>query len=60
MTRFCIILFFVMLAPVITGADATQKGATELLARIDHLGFCCKDWIGMQKGRSLLLVRQQP
>jgi hypothetical protein len=37
MTWFCIVLFFVMLAPVITGADATQKGATELLARIDHL-----------------------
>lgn len=61
MTRFCIVLFFVMLAPVITGADATQKGATELLARIDHLVYATPDLNrGVEEIEKLLGVRATP
>lgn len=61
MTRVRIVLFFAMLAFVITGTGATQKGATELLARVDHLVYATPDLNrGVEEIEKFLGVRATP
>ena len=61
MTRFRIAPLLTALAVVITGAGATQKGAAELLMRVDHLVYATPDLNrGVEEIEKLLGVRATP
>ena len=61
MTGFRIATLLAMLALVTTGAGVTQKGATELLARVDHLVYAAPDLNrGVEEIEKLLGVRATP
>jgi hypothetical protein len=61
MTRFRIAPLLTALAVVITGAGATQKGAAELLMRVDHLIYATPDLNrGVEEIEKLLGVRATP
>jgi glyoxalase-like protein len=61
MTSFRIAPLLTALALVTTGAVTTQKGATELLARVDHLVYATTDLNrGVEEVEKLLGVRATP
>src|SRR5215467_15258569 len=61
MTGFRIALLPAMLALVTIGAGVTQKGAEELLARVDHLVYAAPDLNrGVEEIEKLLGVRATP
>jgi hypothetical protein len=61
MTRFHIAPLLAALALITTGAGATQKGAAELLARVDHLVYATPDLNrGVEEVEKLLGVRATP
>src|SRR5215510_6361814 len=61
MTGFRIAPFLAMLALVTTGAGVTQKGAAELLAKVDHLVYAAPDLNrGVEEIEKLLGVRATP
>ena len=61
MTRFRIAPLLIALAVVTTGAVTTQKGAAELLARVDHLVYATPDLNrGVEALEKLLGVRATP
>src|SRR5262247_2147181 len=61
MTGFRIAPLLAMLALVTTGGGMTQKGATELLARVDHLVYAAPDLNrGVEEIEKLLGVRATP
>src|SRR6266540_1737713 len=61
MTGIRIAPLLAMIALVTTGAGVTQKGATELLARVDHLVYAAPDLNrGVEEIEKLLGVRATP
>ena len=61
MTRFHIAPLLTALALITTGAGATQKGAAELLARVDHLVYATPDLNrGVEEIEKILGVRATP
>lgn len=61
MTRFHIAPLLTALALITIGAGATQKGAAELLARVDHLVYATPDLNrGVEEIEKLLGVRATP
>ena len=61
MTRFRIAPLLTALALITTGAGATQKGAAELLARVDHLVYATPDLNrGVEEIEKILGVRATP
>jgi len=61
MTRFRIAPLLTALALITTGAGATQKGATELLTKVDHLVYATPDLNrGVEEIEKILGVRATP
>jgi hypothetical protein len=61
MTRFRIAPLLTALALITTGAGATQKGAAELLAKVDHLVYATPDLNrGVEEIEKILGVRATP
>jgi len=61
MTRFRITILLATLTMATTGADMTQKGSAELLARVDHLVYVTPDLNrGVEEIEKLLGVRATP
>ena len=61
MTRFRIAPLLTALALITTGAGATQKGAAELMARVDHLVYATPDLNrGVEEIEKILGVRATP
>jgi hypothetical protein len=61
MTRFRIAPLLTALALITTGAGATQKGAAELLTKVDHLVYATPDLNrGVEEIEKILGVRATP